>query len=54
MGAYEFVAAEVGLKITPPVLNFKSKGKWIKGHMVMEEGYEVGDIDTERGATLEP
>lgn len=55
MGVYEFVPSmELPMKLTPQTLNIDSKGKWIKAHFVMPEGFEVNDVDTNTPATLEP
>ncbi|MFC1782224.1 right-handed parallel beta-helix repeat-containing protein [Planctomycetota bacterium] len=54
MGAYEFAALEVGMKITPQSLNLKSKGKWVKAHFVLPEGFVVEDVDGNSPAIMEP
>ncbi|MFC1783466.1 right-handed parallel beta-helix repeat-containing protein, partial [Planctomycetota bacterium] len=54
MGAYEFWLVEAALKVTPRTLNCRSKGKWMKAHLVLPEGFTIADIDTNIPATLQP
>ncbi|MHC4394765.1 MAG: right-handed parallel beta-helix repeat-containing protein [Planctomycetota bacterium] len=55
MGAYEFVPPiEVRMKLTPQTLNPKSKGRWLKAHLVLPEGFAVEDVDANVPALLEP
>jgi hypothetical protein len=54
MGAYEFrwrIGALV--KFTPKVLNCCSKGKWVKAHLVLPEGFMIDDVDANKAATIE-
>jgi len=56
MGAYEvFIPRmEVPMKFTPRVLNTKSRGKQLKAHLILPEGFSVDDVDTDTPAMLEP
>ena len=56
MGAYEALLPplEVPMKLTPQVLNPRSKGKWLKAHFVFPEGFTADDIDTDTPALIEP
>jgi hypothetical protein len=55
MGAYESAPAiEMPMHFTPQVLNPGSKGKWLKAHFVLPEGFVVEDVDANVPATLEP
>jgi len=56
MGAYEFfmLPIEVEMKFTPRALNPESKGRWVKAHFVLPEGYAVGDVDANSPAVIEP
>jgi hypothetical protein len=48
MGAYEaFVPPlEVPMKMTPQSLNACSRGKWVKAHFVLPEGFFAEDVNT--------
>lgn len=48
MGAYETLIPplECLMKFTPQTLNTSSKGKWVKGHITLPEGYSPNDVDT--------
>jgi hypothetical protein len=55
MGAYEFAPAiEMPMHFTPQALNPGSRGKWLKAHFVLPEGFVVEDVDANVPATLEP
>jgi len=55
MGAYEYnPPIEVEMKFTPPALNCKSKGNFIKAHITLPEEIWPEDIDVNTPATLEP
>ena len=55
VGAYEFAPAiEVPMHFTPQALNPDSKGRWLKAHFVLPEGFVVEDVDANVPATLEP
>jgi len=55
MGAYEFVPMiEVRMKMTPQTLNPKSKGRWLKAHLVLPEGFTTDDVDADTPAVIEP
>ena len=45
---------EVEVKVTPRMLNCASKGKWVKTHIVLPEGYWPEDIDVNTPAMAEP
>jgi hypothetical protein len=40
------------MSFTPQVLNYKSKGRWVKAHFVLPDGYVVGDVDVNRSCEL--
>ncbi len=59
MGAYEHeyeyqppVQAE--MRMTPTSLNCKSRGRWVKAHLVLPEGILAEDIGVSRPAIAEP
>jgi parallel beta-helix repeat protein len=53
MGAYELVApVEVALRFTPQTVNPESRGKWVRAHFVLPEGYVVEDVDANRPARI--
>jgi hypothetical protein len=54
MGAYEYFVPpiEVEMKFTPQALNPGSKGKWVKAHLVLPEGYTVADVDVNSPAKI--
>ncbi len=45
---------EVQMKLTPQVLNPRSKGRWLKAHFVLPEGFSVEDVDTDTPAVIAP
>ncbi|MHC4479011.1 MAG: hypothetical protein ACYTEL_25580 [Planctomycetota bacterium] len=54
MGAYEFRwRIEAMVRFTPKVLNCCSKGKWVKAHLVLPEGFMVDDVDANTAASIE-
>jgi hypothetical protein len=55
MGAYEYMPpVEVEMKLTPQMLNCESKGKWIKTHVILPEGFYAEDVDVNAPAAAEP
>jgi hypothetical protein len=54
MGAYELTSIEVQVSLTPRVLNCRSKGRWVKAHIVLPEGISAEDIDVNAPALLVP
>jgi hypothetical protein len=56
MGAYEFFVPpiQVQMRFTPQALNAGSKGNWVKAHLVLPEGFGVGDVDTNTPAMVLP
>lgn len=42
------------MKFTPQAVNPGSSGNWVKAHLVLPEGFEVGDVDGNSPAVLEP
>jgi len=54
MGAYEANYVETAMKFTPQALNLKSKGKWLKAHFVLPEGFLSEDVDTNTPAVIAP
>ena len=49
-----FESLEVEMKFTPQALNCRSNGKWVKAHITLPEGFDVNDVNTLAGATIEP
>jgi len=45
---------EVLMRLTPPVFNPASHGKWLKAHLVLPEGFTVDDVDTNTPAWAQP
>jgi subtilisin family serine protease len=55
IGADEYIPLlEVPMKLTPQTLNPRSKGKWLKAHFVLPEGFAAEDVDIDTPALLEP
>ena len=54
MGAYESDYIEFPMKFTPQTLNLESKGKWVKAHFVLPQGFGIADVDVSVPATLYP
>jgi hypothetical protein len=54
MGAYESDYIEVAMRFTPQALNLGSKGKWLKAHFVLPEGFSPNDVDTNTPAVIAP
>ncbi len=57
MGAYEYlVPVEAAMKLTPQTLNCNSKGKWVKAHITLAEGFlaEAVDVDVNTPAVAQP
>jgi hypothetical protein len=50
----ELPPVELPMRVTPQALNCKSKGKWLKAHFVLAEGFSSGDVDTGTAAWIEP
>jgi hypothetical protein len=48
MGCYEFDCIQAEMKLTPQALNLGSRGKSVKAHLVLGEGYTVEDVDANR------
>ena len=48
------VSCPRNMKFTPKVLNLHSKGKWIKAHLVLPEGFDVNDVDANTPAVIAP
>ncbi|MBA7574211.1 hypothetical protein ES708_16013 [subsurface metagenome] len=40
------------MKFTPQALNPGSKGRWVKAHFVLPEGFEVNDVDANTPAKI--
>jgi len=47
-------AAAAKMKFTPQAVNCKSNGNEVKAHFVLPKGISAGDVDTDKGATIEP
>jgi hypothetical protein len=45
---------EVEMKLTPRTVNCGSKGKWVKAHITLPEGFSAEDIDVDEPAVAEP
>jgi hypothetical protein len=43
---------EVAMKFTPQALNPGSKGRWVKAHFVLPEGYAIEDVDVNTPAKI--
>jgi hypothetical protein len=55
MGADEFVPwVPAALKLTPRKLNPFSKGRWLKAHVVLPEGFEVSDVAADVPLVMKP
>ena len=52
MGAYEANYIKVPMHFTPRKLNPKSKGKWVKAHFILPEGFTAGDVNTNSPARI--
>ena len=52
MGAYECSYVEASIKFTPQALNPGSKGRWVKAHFVLPEGFIIEDINTNSPAEI--
>jgi len=52
MGAFEADYIEVAMKFTPKTLNPGSKGKWLKAHFVLPEGFDIEDVDANTPAVI--
>jgi hypothetical protein len=56
IGAYEAIlpSIEIPLKFTPQALNLSSRGKFLKAHFVLPEGFSVDDVDVNTPAVIAP
>ncbi len=54
MGAYETNYIQAAMKLTPQMLNCNSKGKYVKAHITLPEGFLPEDIDVNEPAVAEP
>ena len=54
MGAYETNYIQAAMKLTPQMLNCNSKGKYIKTHLTLPEGFLPEDVDVNAPAMAEP
>jgi len=54
MGAYETNHIQAAMKLTPQMLNCNSKGKYIKAHLTLPEGFLPEDVDVNEPAIAEP
>jgi alpha-glucosidase (family GH31 glycosyl hydrolase) len=55
MGAYEaWPPINCPMHFTPKAVNLRSRGRWIKAHLVLPEGYAIGDVDANRPAVVQP
>jgi len=43
---------EMPMHFTPRMLNPKSKGKWVKAHFILPEGFTVEDVNTNNPAKI--
>ncbi len=54
MGAYETNYIQAAMKLTPQALNCNSKGKYVKAHLTLPEGFLPEDVDVNEPAIAEP
>ncbi|MHC4739014.1 MAG: right-handed parallel beta-helix repeat-containing protein [Planctomycetota bacterium] len=54
MGAFEADYIKVSMKFTPKALNLRSKGKWLKAHLVLPEEFSVEDVDADTPTVIMP
>ncbi len=54
MGAYESNYIQAAMKLTPQMLNCNSKGKYVKAHLTLPEGFLPQDVDVNESAIAEP
>jgi len=54
MGAYELVPVEAKMQLTPQTLNCSGKGKWVKAHITIAEGFYPEDVDVNEPAIAYP
>jgi len=54
MGAYETNYIQAEMKFTPQMLNCNSKGKYVKAHLTLPEGFLPEDVDVNEPAIAEP
>jgi hypothetical protein len=54
MGAYELVPVEAKMQLTPQMLNCSGKGKWVKAHITLPEGFYPEDVDVNEPAVAYP
>ena len=54
MGAYESNYIQAAMKLTPQMLNCNSKGKYVKAHLTLPEGFLPQDVDVNEPAVAEP
>ena len=54
MGAYESNYIQAAMKLTPQMLNCNSKGKYVKTHLALPEGFLPEDVDVNAPAIAEP
>ena len=54
MGAYEYNYIQAAMKLTPQTLNCNSKGKYVKAHLTLPEGFLPQDVDVNESAIAEP
>jgi probable HAF family extracellular repeat protein len=43
---------ECAMRFTPQALNYKSKGKWVKAHILLPDGHSVEDVDANSPAKI--
>ncbi len=54
MGAYESSYIQAAMKFTPQTINCNSKGKYVKAHLTLPEGFLPEDVDVNEPAMAEP
>ncbi|MHC4498220.1 MAG: outer membrane protein assembly factor BamB family protein, partial [Planctomycetota bacterium] len=52
--AYKSNYIQAAMKFTPQALNCNSKGKWVKAHLTLPEGFLPEDVDVNESAIAEP
>ena len=52
--SWEPYPMETSMTLTPRIVSCRSKGKWVKAHITLPEGFTAEDVDIDRGADLMP
>jgi len=54
MGAYELIQVKAEMVLTPQMLNCSSKGKWLRAHITLTEGFSQQGVYVDMPAIAEP